>query len=432
MKIGALLIVLTALVVVAPAAAADNWWPHPTDASWEYQWSDSVHSQTPIKENVMVKSQKSKSFTLAWTTDNEANPPGVVAGTADFAETAYGLASPNWSSTPPPLYDTLSYVIWGSRAPVLLEPLLKGEQWSSTGGQTNDVTSLSAYLGTEQIKVPAFNDPVTAAKVKTEVTQAGASGEPYGSGTRTVWWVYGVGPVKVEFQHADGANAAITSSELQTTTLTPKAPPSDTNYFPLTKGEQFIYRWTNTKHFRKPVVEHLIVDASVNQTARFLIKDVSGPIHVAGSYVYATRVGGVANIAASTRVTTSVKFPPLGPRSLPLDQRRGLFTPFDLMNFGLNPILTAYPAAGDTWATNRSSRDFSVYGVNATTRILGIQTVKVPAGTFQALAVQSTLKQPGFRFGSGTRTSWFAPDKGLVKLVFQHGDRSTSTVVLLK
>jgi len=42
------------------------------------------------------------------------------------------------------------------------------------------------------------------------------------------------------------------------------------------------------------------------------------------------------------------------------------------------------------------------------------------------------LSQPGFKFGSGTRTSWFAPGKGLVKLVFHHGDGSVSTVVLLK
>jgi hypothetical protein len=64
--------------------------------------------------------------------------------------------------------------------------------------------------------------------------------------------------------------------------------------------------------------------------------------------------------------------------------------------------------------------------------VLGVRTVKVPAGTFQALAVRSVLKQPGFPFGSGTRTSYFVDGKGLVKLVFSHGDGSTSTVELIK
>jgi hypothetical protein len=73
-----------------------------------------------------------------------------------------------------------------------------------------------------------------------------------------------------------------------------------------------------------------------------------------------------------------------------------------------------------------------VYGVNGTTRVVGVQKVTVPAGTFQALVVTSALTQPGFPFGSGTRTMWFAPDKGLVKLVFRHADRSVSIVELLR
>jgi hypothetical protein len=64
--------------------------------------------------------------------------------------------------------------------------------------------------------------------------------------------------------------------------------------------------------------------------------------------------------------------------------------------------------------------------------VLGVQRVEVPGGTFDALAVRSKLVQPGFEFGSGTRTSYFAPDKGLVKLVFRHADGSVSTVQLLK
>jgi hypothetical protein len=238
--------------------------------------------------------------------------------------------------------------------------------------------------------------------------------------------------VKVEFQHAGGTNAALTTSELQSTSLTPKTPPDDTNYFPLTKGQKLRYRWTNKKYLKKPEVEEFNVDASINQTARFVVKNVSGPIRVAGSYVYSTRSDGVTNLAAATKAATLAKLPPLGPKNLPKDQRRHFFTPFDLMNFGMNPIITAYPSTGDTWATKNPSRDFSVYGVNGSTKILGLQTVTVPAGTFHALAIQSTLNQPGFPFGSGTRTSWFAPDKGLVKLVFRHGDRSTSTVELLK
>jgi hypothetical protein len=58
--------------------------------------------------------------------------------------------------------------------------------------------------------------------------------------------------------------------------------------------------------------------------------------------------------------------------------------------------------------------------------------VTVPAGTFTALVERSKLVQKGYPYGSGTRTSWFAPGKGLVKLVFDHADGSVSTVELLR
>ena len=75
---------------------------------------------------------------------------------------------------------------------MLSAPLLKGVTWTATGGAERR-DELSPYLGRESVKVPAFEQPVIAAKVRSDVTQAGAIGDPYGSGVRTVWWVYGSG-----------------------------------------------------------------------------------------------------------------------------------------------------------------------------------------------------------------------------------------------
>jgi hypothetical protein len=192
------------------------------------------------------------------------------------------------------------------------------------------------------------------------------------------------------------------------------------------------YRWTNSKHLRKPSVQEFVVAETANQSARVDVKHVSGPIRVAGSYGFAVRTDGVTNIWGATRAASLAKFPALGPRFLPANRRRHFFTPYDLMIFGMNPILTAYPQQGENWTAKNPSRDFSVFGVTGSTAIAGVQRVKVPAGTFNALVVRSTLNQAGYRFGSGTRTSYFAAGKGLVKLVFRHKDGSVSTVSLLK
>ena len=102
------------------------------------------------------------------------------------------------------LAGTMFQVLWGTRSPVLAEPLVQGTTWNSVGGSTNDVTAANRYRGVVDISVPAFPAPVKAAKIESVITQAGALGDPFGSGLRTVWWVYGVGPVKVLFQHTSG------------------------------------------------------------------------------------------------------------------------------------------------------------------------------------------------------------------------------------
>jgi hypothetical protein len=451
----AVLAVLCGLFVAPQVAAAPtpagSWLPHAADATWTYSWTDSVYATTPTAEQVTVKSQSGNTFVLAWTTDGLNNPPDAVssAGTVSMQETDAGLDTTDWTSTAPPtqfpilcatatscgnsLAGVYYNIIWGSRQPTLVEPLLRGLSWSSTGGTQNDVASTSTYIGQQKVTVPAFPSGVEAAVVKTQVTQAGAIGDPYGSGTRTVWWVYDVGPVKVVFQHQGGSSAPVMTAVLQTTNQAPAAPPSDIDYFPMTKNSSLTYSWTNTKYLTKPEVEKFTIDAVVNDTARFTVKNISGPIKIAGSYGYSKRVDtGVTNLWGTTSSATLQKFPPLGPSSSASTKRNHFVSPFDLMNFGIDPIVEAYPAKGQTWSTTRGSNDFSTYGVTAKSSVVGIQKVKVPAGTFQALVVRTTLKQPGFPFGTGTRTCWFAPGKGLVKLVFDHADHSVSTVELIK
>ena len=444
-----LLIALTVALGTAAPAAAGGWLPHTADATWTYQWTDTVYNGTPTNEKVTVKSQSGSSFVLAWTTADQNNPPEAPqsAGSVSFQETNFGLVNTDWSSTPPPasfpvlcaslgqcgnsLASTYYNIIWGARAPVLAEPLLHGLSWSATGGAQNDVTSSNDYVGTESITVPAFPMPVMAAKVTSQITQAGALGDPYGSGLRTTWWVYGVGPVKVVFQHAGGSNAPVTTAELQSTNQSAAAPPPDPAYFPMKVGLKGTYSWTNPRYFKKPEVEKYSIDQAANGTAIAKFSSVSGPMKVAGAYQLTTRLDGVTSVSSATKAASLAKLPPLGPIALPEAKRRHFFTPFDLMTFGFSPVLPAYPKLGETWSSDPKSRDFAVYGVNGASRIVGVQKVTVPKGSFQALVVTSTLTQAGFKFGSGTRTMWFAPNVGLVKLVFKHGDGSVSTVQLI-
>jgi hypothetical protein len=436
---------VVAVLAFAAPASASGWLPHPADATWTYQWSDSAYNAAPTNEIVTVKSTAGNSFTLSWTTKDAGTPDAPQStGTVSFQDTNFGLVNTDWQSTPPPsafpilcsslaqcgnsLASAYYNVIWGARAPVLAEPLLGGTSWSATGGAQNDVTSVNDYLGMESITVPAFTEPVKAAKIRTQITQAGALGDPYGSGIRTTWWVYGVGPVKILFQHAGGSGAPITTATLQSTNQVAAAPPPDNDYFPLKVGTKGKYRWTNVKHLKKPEVEKFSIDQAANGTAIAKFQSVSGPMKVAGAYQFTLRTEGLTSVSSATKAASLANLPPLGPKALPANKRRHFFTPFDLMTFGFNPVLPAYPETGTTWGSDPGSRDFLNYGVTGSSKIIGTQRVTVPSGTYTALVVTSSLTQPGFPFGSGTRTMWFAPDKGLVKLVFRHKDGSTSVV----
>jgi hypothetical protein len=64
---------------------------------------------------------------------------------------------------------------------------------------------------------------------------------------------------------------------------------------------------------------------------------------------------------------------------------------------------------------------------------LGFDTRKTrPGSASRPFVVRSTLKQEGFAFGSGCDCRTSRPGKGLVKLVFRHGDGRTSVVELVR
>jgi hypothetical protein len=420
---------------------ADQWLPRSDGAEWTYAWSNNVYSPTPRVERYRLQARNGVTFRLRWDEVDPASTASATAGTIDFQHTDGGLMNVNYQSTPPPpsfpvlcpaaaecgnsVSGALHLLVWGSRSPALAEPLLRGARWGAQGGAANDVVSDNRYAGRVKVAVPAFPAGVEAAKVESRITQAGAIGDPFGSGIRTVWWVRGVGPVKLELRHASGE---VSNVELRSTNLLPKALPTDVNLLPLARGGQATFRWRNDRHMRKWSRQRFDVAQAANGTAQVSVKHVSGPINVAGAYLLSTRQSGVTLVSGATQAATRAKFPPLGPRGAAAADRNHFFTPYDLMVYGFNPIIQIDPAKGTTWRSSREARDWKLFGVTGVSKVTGPRTIKTALGRLRTTVVRSTLRQRGYRFGSGTRRSWFAAGKGLVRLVFRHADGSTSTV----
>jgi hypothetical protein len=449
-------LVLAASFVVSLAGAsvarADDWLPHPNGGQWTYFWTDSKYNPHGTTEQLKVATQAATNgcgWQLAWTGDIQvplSSTPGSPVidqpdnGTVCFQDQNYGLENTDYSATPPPINEPLLCAsgtgsggcsnslgsamfdaIWGSRNPVISEPLLQGTTWDGRGGGDGSVTSANRYIGMRLVKVPAFPKGVMAAAVQSDIALAGTLGDDYGSGIRTVYWVYGVGPVRIEFDHVDGS---VTVVQLTSTNLHALPPRPDADYFPLRVGVKGTYEWTNDKHLRQPEIDQIAVDAAANRTGRVRVKSVSGPIRAVGEYLFSSRLDGLRTTFARTSAATLLQFPSLA-------NGRHFFNPVDMMIFGFNPVLPDYGTPGTVWHSGNRF-DMKMFGVTGVTSIVGIRRVHVRAGTFNALEVRSSLRQPGHGYGSGTRLMWFAPGRGLVKLVFHHRDGSTSVVQLIK
>src|SRR5207253_10991699 len=134
------------------------------------------------------------------------------------------------------------------------------------------------------------------------------------------------------------------------------------------------------------------VEQAANGSGRISVSSVSGPIKTKGIYFYTLRTDGLSNLAGTAKAASLAKLPPLGPAGAPAAKRDHFFTVFDLMDFGFNPVLPPYGEPGASWSSQRGTRDFDVYGVVGSSRVVGVQKVTVPAGTFSAVVVRPTLK----------------------------------------
>ena len=138
---------------------------------------------------------------------------------------------------PSPRYMLLSYLVHYP-TDLFRFPLDVGDTWTQEGKwDTQMETTLAGY---EQVVVSAGTFPASL-KHKTVFVDANAGSDLKNSlvnGTRYLWFVKGVGPVKMRYEHANGV---VTEAEL----LEYNVPIKGDAYFPLEVGNQWTYKWQN-------------------------------------------------------------------------------------------------------------------------------------------------------------------------------------------
>ena len=260
---------LLAIPASADAAALDDpaeqWLPRSDGAEWVYEWSNSAYSPAPRREHYGIQGRARHAFRLRWQELGSADGQTPSAGADGLPAHRRRLGEPQLPEHPAAARSSRScarragqcgnsvagalyMLIWGTRSPVLTEPLLTGTRWSSLGGAGNDVASDNRYAGREHVRVPAFPNGLSAAKVESEVTQAGAIGDPSAA----------------ECAPSAGSAASVPCGSCSGTPAASSAPPSCVhddaraaaaaaggNLLPLNRGDRADFRWRNSRHMRE-------------------------------------------------------------------------------------------------------------------------------------------------------------------------------------
>lgn len=183
-----------------------------------------------------------------------------------------------------------------------------------------------------------------------------------------------------------------------------------TSYFPLRVGNQWVYSWTNNIYARIPIIENLVITEET-------------------SSLYTIRAQH-SGAEGEFRITTTSGYQwhwwhgSQGVNPFPI--------PMYLIPYYLRVPANLFPASfqvGDSW-TGTDSYGGTIY-TGTTTVVTDTATVLAGGHIYtNCLYIHTVITGP-HSFGAGTRDAWFAPDVGLVKLVYNHNDGSATRAELL-
>ncbi len=181
------------------------------------------------------------------------------------------------------------------------------------------------------------------------------------------------------------------------------------SYFPLQVRNQWVYSWTNNVYAISPISETVVVTEAVSSEYKLHAYNDKG---ADGQFTTST---------ATDYLWTWYGTMGWNPFPLPLHMV--------LMYLQVPPKM--FPASfqdGDNW-TGTGIIAGTVY-TGTTTVITSAATVSAGGRTYNnALQIHTVITGP-HPFGAGTRDTWFAPNVGLVRLVYNHNDGSVTTIEL--
>lgn len=236
------------------------------------------------------------------------------------------------------------------------------------------------------------------------------------NGTRYLWFVKGVGLVKLRYEHSNGI---VTEAEL----IDYKIAEESNEYFPLTTGTTWTYKWQDD-FYKTPLIDTITVEPKNRQKEGHPLK------------VEITSESGEKVGSANFNVTKNHKILELhgigSSNSGKLKGRDLVPGSASIFSSHLSSIwskLLQYPLTiGNTWEQE---------GLNSSTiqsTLVGYETVEIDIGTFQECLKQKSVFSGAMTDSdaddalqriamiNGTRYIWYAKGIGIVKMQYEHSN----------
>jgi len=187
---------------------------------------------------------------------------------------------------------------------------------------------------------------------------------------------------------------------------------SSNNYFPGDLGLSWKYRWWNDVYEPDVIIEYISVSEVNGTISHYNVDYSSHPDFHHAVFSYSIETDRIW---------------PWGYRTLGGSNFHPTphYVAFHFMHHGSRPLLRYPVSVGDTWTGETVMDGKFLWG---DTEVTGFESVTLSTGLVTALRTTTVISYTGNNIISGTKDMWFVNNTGLVKLVYEHADGSTTYV----
>ena len=254
---------------------SEEYFPVDLGTTWTYKWKNDYYNEVFIEKvhvagaNPNTRERFKGDIHLAIEVASESGETlgkrnFYIKKTNTFLRLRQASSKPVIKSTQPEEPDSIFFDLSAIWEELFQFPLIVGKTWTKEGLWNSQAQTIIENYEPVEIGIGTFSHCLkhktvfTGATADSEATAYAHQAVAMVNGTRYLWFVEGVGLVKMRYEHSNGV---VTEAEL----IKYEVPGKSKEYLPLNLNTQWTYKWQNS-YYNKPILEKVqVVEGSVGE-----------------------------------------------------------------------------------------------------------------------------------------------------------------------